>query len=1059
VAKSTLEKTINDFYDKLDAKDANALKRIAIAHQRTIDKLGNQLAIVTAKIQQDALLGLDSGTYLLQRDRLAAFITDANAYFGEFGSHVGLSLTQAQKETVTLAQSFIPNVVQDVNGPFPNGIHFARLPEPAIQQFVGTLGDGSPVRTLTDSFGTEASKTLNRLLLEGVSTGINPLTIAQQMSDALPTLGIARANTFARTEMMRAYRGAATKVMKANKDIIKGWKWYSALDKNTCPVCWALHGKVFPPDELMATHPNCRCVHLPVTKTWQELGYNVPEPALSQGMSLSGEELFAGLDEETKQFILGKAGYTGYKNGIFKLEDFIQNTYSQDWGYGRTTRSISSMVGKTNTKTLTAGKVPRGVAVRPSKLDLPAEFDPFDLVKKQADDALQMGRISQADYDIINNMIDAGQFVNPAEVEDVISGIYDIEVQFSDDLLLEATKIDALEKQAIDDIVTALENNPTLEELSNINDIMKSAIQTKKDVIQAEFDDAINQLLMEKQKAQLYGSTNQNLLDLVVDNVNNGVYKTKREVLDATDLISKEVKLNDPYAKLTAKLNEAKKLNYSLDAQASAIDVSSLTIQEAKDQLDIWSKLIVENTPLDYSTVALHPKFSDLQKLLNDGKITQTEYKTLVQDAAHGQYTNKTFTEAIESLEQQAAKKVTKSSYELLEELNNSGYPPSVKKDLANKYNTKQINKEQMQMYIDAAPAPSTAPVGGIGTAPSPVGGSFATTTEAMNAASDAYYAGTLSYKDFKAIQKVYYNIGSVNPWGKYVNDDYFKNYVEKKLGIAPNKSSVTTKGLPYKKHMVDLDNLLKTGTIDQSTYDNVILQYQTGKIKNKQIEQLIQNWKVGTGQAGGSTYVPGSVQNFNWDYQGWMNGRGAANNAINKWTAAEKDALNTYTGGSYSAINGLLRRAGGDLARATSNATSYERYYIDTIKNMDSYFSKARITEDVKVYRNTSVSGGPWSTPKVGDILTDQGFTSTSVKPNWSGFKSGGCAKSSLEIVALVRRGTPAAWVMPISQVRYEEELLINRGTKFVVTEVVEKRPPSANCLGDYVIYGEYVP
>lgn len=1057
MANSKLEKTIDDFYESLADKDEATLKRVAVAHQRTIDKLGLQLESVISKIEQDSLLGLDSGTYFLQRDRLASFVSEANTFFNEFGGDVGVSLTQAQKDVVKLADSFIPEVIEGINGPTPLGYTFAKLPEGAIQQFVGTLGNGSPVRTLTDSFGAEASKTLNNLLLTGISTGQNPLTIAKQMQSAVPTIGIKRANTIARTEMMRAYRGSAQKVMKANKGLVKGWKWYSALDRRTCPVCWSMHGRTFPVDELMATHPNCRCVQLPMTKSWQELGYNAPEPPLSKGMSLSGEELFAELDEATQQFILGKAGFTGYKNGIFKLSDFVQDTYSPEWGFGRTTRSISSMVGKTNTNTLVAGKVPRGIAVRPSKLDLPANFDPLAQSKKLVDDAYQTGKLSETDYNLINDLIESGGYTKAEEIEDAVTALYDMRVKEIDDLLVEVVNLDALTQTQIDGIVTALENGANVDELNAIKQVMQQGIQNKKDIIKKEYDDAIAELLMEKQKAEMFGSTNQTLLDAIQDSVDNGFYATKQDVLDAMQLVSKEVKLNDPYLKLIDEFDKATKLNPGLTSQATGIDVYSLSLQEVKDQIQIWEGLVHDYTNLSSATVTYHPKFNDLQKLLNDGKITQQEFKTLIKEAANGQYTNKSFTEAVETLENAASKKITKSSQELLSELQNTGYSQAEKNYIEQQYKSKAINKEDMQQYLDNAP-PKPATPSNVVNAPSPIT-NWATPQDALNDAYDAYVNGTISYKDYKAIKKVYLNIGDYNPWGKFVDEDTFKKYVEKKLGIKPNPSGSTLKGLPYKKHMVDLDNFLKSGVIDQNTYDDILLKYAQGKYKNKQVEQILNNIKVSLGQKGTSSYATGNVKSFQWDYQGWIHGRGKANNLINSWTSVERDALQTYTGGSYSTINGILRKAGGDLKIARQQAASYHGHYIDVIENMDSYFTRARLTEDVKVIRNTSVSSGPWTNPKIGDILIDDGFISTSVNPNWSGFQSGGCARSSLQIIGVVRQGTPAAWVMPISVVKHEEELLINRGTKFVVTDVVEKRPPSNGCLGDYIIYGEYLP
>lgn len=1058
MAQSTLETTIDDFYEKLDAKDDLALKKIAVAHQRTIDKLGTQLAIITAKIEDDISKGLDSGTYFLQQKRLAAFIQQADAEFANFGGQVGLALTTGQKEVVALAGPFVEDSIIGSNGPFPTGATFGVLPEGAIQEFVGTLGDGSPVRSLTETFGTEASKTLNNLLLTGISTGAYPLTIARDMASAIPAIGLSKANTIARTEMLRAMRGATTRHMVENKDILKGWRWYCALDKNTCPVCWAMHGKLHKVNERMATHPNCRCVQIPVTKSWKELGYDVPEPTLSKGMSQTGEELFSALDPTDQQFVLGKAGYTGWKNGLFKLDDFVQDTYSPDWGFGKTTRSISDMVGKGNVRALTQGKIPNGTILNPSKLELPPQFDPFDTAKKFTDDAFSNGKLSQADYDKVKDLIDTGSFTDPDQVEGLVTKIYEIEIKKADDLLIEVTQLDALPQAAIDDIVKALESGPNVDDLDELRQIMQEAIKTQKEIVKAEFDDAILELTFQTQKAQLYGSSNQTLIDAVNDNIANGFYKSKQEVKDAIDLISNEIKLNDPYAKLATKMDEASKLNPSLQSQANAINPQSLTIQEAKDQIAVWDDLVQQNTPLNHGTLTSHPKFSDLTKLKNDGKITQTEYVNLVQEGGNGLHTSKTFTEAVEQLETQAAKKVTKSSQQLLQELQGTGYTQSEKYALEQQYKSKLINKEQMQDYIDNAPAPKApSSIGTVNNAPTPVGGNWNTAQEALQDAYTGYKNGTISYKDYNAIQKVYYNIGDVNPWGKIVDNDYFYKYVEKKLGLKPNATSVTKKGLPYKKHMQQLDDMLKQGAIDQTTYDDILLKFAQGKYKNKQVEQLINNFKIAGGQQGGSSYVAGSidVKNFYWDYDGWMKSRGRAMNKLYQMTAAERDALREYTGSTYTQINRLLRKG-------SSGSYGDPQYIKSLIKEMDSYFNKSRLTEDVKIHRSFSVDAtNPWANPKIGDVLTDKGFQSFTVRDGGLGGwgNTSDCSRSYVRIVAVAMKGSKAAWVQPISLHSSEEEMLIPRDAQFVVTDVKETKNHTPGCGSRWTIYGEFRP
>ncbi len=74
---------------------------------------------------------------------------------------------------------------------------------------------------------------------------------------------------------------------EANKDVVKQVEWSAIMEngntktgRGTCPRCAALDGSIYkvgayhPPCPL---HVRCRCLLRPITKTWKELGFDVPE--------------------------------------------------------------------------------------------------------------------------------------------------------------------------------------------------------------------------------------------------------------------------------------------------------------------------------------------------------------------------------------------------------------------------------------------------------------------------------------------------------------------------------------------------------------------------------------------------------------------------------------------------------------------------------------------------------------------------------------------------------------------------------------------------------------
>ena len=92
--------------------------------------------------------------------------------------------------------------------------------------------------------------------------------------------------TLARSFVQQANVSAQQAVMAANPDIVKQWKWSSVLENSnrqtgtgTCLRCASLDGSTYnlgdgPPIPL---HPNCRCVPVPVTVSYRELGVDIDE--------------------------------------------------------------------------------------------------------------------------------------------------------------------------------------------------------------------------------------------------------------------------------------------------------------------------------------------------------------------------------------------------------------------------------------------------------------------------------------------------------------------------------------------------------------------------------------------------------------------------------------------------------------------------------------------------------------------------------------------------------------------------------------------------------------
>jgi SPP1 gp7 family putative phage head morphogenesis protein len=219
----------------------------------------------------------------------------------------------------------------------------------AAQQIGAFTQTNAPVGQLFAQFGPEAAKTLTDAITSGVIAGKNPRVIARDMRQALGG-SLTRALTIARTETLRAYREASRAAYQANADVLQGWVWTADLSNRTCPSCWAQHGSVHPLDEVMATHPRCRCSMVPKTKSWRELGFG-EQPG---GLDIEpGPAAFRKLPEADQRRILGPSKYDAYKRREITLPDLVAKRESPTWG--PSTGEASLRVAKDNAALRKAG--------------------------------------------------------------------------------------------------------------------------------------------------------------------------------------------------------------------------------------------------------------------------------------------------------------------------------------------------------------------------------------------------------------------------------------------------------------------------------------------------------------------------------------------------------------------------------------------------------------------------------------------------------------------------------------------------------------------------------
>lgn len=123
----------------------------------------------------------------------------------------------------------------------------------------------SDLKGVTDAMDAQIS----RVLARGLAEGLGPMEMARNIVDRVDSIGITRARTIARTEVIAAHAEASLNSYEEAglEGVAVSAEFVTAGDNAVCPECEDLEGKTFLIDEargMIPVHPNCRCAFIPV---------------------------------------------------------------------------------------------------------------------------------------------------------------------------------------------------------------------------------------------------------------------------------------------------------------------------------------------------------------------------------------------------------------------------------------------------------------------------------------------------------------------------------------------------------------------------------------------------------------------------------------------------------------------------------------------------------------------------------------------------------------------------------------------------------------------------
>jgi hypothetical protein len=318
------------------AREREVSAELVRIYGSTYQRIRGQLDVLNAELIAARERGETIGAgWLYERDRLQTIRAQVERELLTFANSADTLITSEQRAQIALARE---HVIEQMAAGVPSAgpgvnLSFARLPTGPVQELVGVLANGSPLRSLLNELGPDGAKAVADGLLQGVATGQGTGQIARNIRLGLGG-NLARAQRIARTESLRAYRESSRQTALANRDVLRGWRWLCHHGPRTCMSCIALDGSVHPITERLSEHPSGRC-----TAVYLPRGVALDEPE-------TGREWFARQSDEVQGRMMGPSKYRALKDGAITLDDLVATIHSRAWGLSHHEQSLTGALGE-----------------------------------------------------------------------------------------------------------------------------------------------------------------------------------------------------------------------------------------------------------------------------------------------------------------------------------------------------------------------------------------------------------------------------------------------------------------------------------------------------------------------------------------------------------------------------------------------------------------------------------------------------------------------------------------------------------------------------------------
>lgn len=333
---------IADFKRQLAERTEQAVLEVTEAYTALLQKFTAELEVIVRQIERLEASGREvSETVLYNQTRLRFLINQIINEIRNYNALVVSVVTEAQAIVAQQAIREADELIRSIFSEVEFDPAFLRFDEIAARNIIARFSNENYIRGILEANAPQMIKDIRDVFVRAIVRG-SPARIVARILQRKFEMPVLKAKIVARTEIVSASRDSNLARYRLS-ETVKAWRWSATLDNRTCAVCIALHGQIFPLETPFATHPQCRCSPVPVVRTFEEMGLDIPEPPRSPGLDVMGEDWFRRQNSDVQMRILGKGKYQLYKSGQIKLSDLIRSYNHPVYGPSREERSLKSL--------------------------------------------------------------------------------------------------------------------------------------------------------------------------------------------------------------------------------------------------------------------------------------------------------------------------------------------------------------------------------------------------------------------------------------------------------------------------------------------------------------------------------------------------------------------------------------------------------------------------------------------------------------------------------------------------------------------------------------------